>query len=96
MMVADELTKELTEEIHSYARLVRQTGLWSLADDTRAPPSRRKRALVAPDLFEKSVQQELVEDEKRSQIFLLGGGGPHFCAYPLAGDDDGSWWSAKH
>jgi hypothetical protein len=81
MMVADELTKELTEEIHSYARLVRQTGLWTLADDTRAPPSRRKRALVAPDKFE---HQERVEE------------GPQFCVDTLADDDDGSWRSAKH
>jgi hypothetical protein len=49
MMVADELTKTISEESHEYASLVRRTGLWSLHRDTRAPTPRRTRLLTSTD-----------------------------------------------
>ena len=45
MMTADELTKDVSEEAHQYAKLVWQSGLWTLSEDSRAPPPRRGRLL---------------------------------------------------
>jgi hypothetical protein len=47
-MIADELTKEISEESHAYAAEVRRTGLWSLYKDPRAPVPRRNRLLLTP------------------------------------------------
>lgn len=61
-MVADELTKEVPEEVHAYAKLVRDSGRWCLGVDPRAPPSRRGRALEPPSdsPIEESLGQEFV------------------------------------
>ena len=78
-MTADQLTKEVGEEIHSYAREVRQSGLWTLGDDARAPPSKRGRALRNPDAVQaehEQAEQEHVEPdaelppEERSLVFF--------------------------
>ena len=59
-MIADELTKEVSEEIHEYSRLVRSTGLWTLGLDERAPKSTRNRALPTPS--EELEEQEMVAE----------------------------------
>lgn len=62
MVIAGELTKEVPEEVHQYAKTVRESGLWTLGNDARAPPSKRKRALINPDApQEKDNPSELSE-----------------------------------
>ena len=65
-MIADELTKEVSEEIHDYAHLVRTSGLWTLGVDPRAPPSRRNRALLSPE-----EQKQVNDDEQRFDNALI-------------------------
>lgn len=49
MTTADEPTKKVSEEIHQYAKQVRETGRCTLALDHRAPPSTRNRAHASPE-----------------------------------------------
>ncbi len=49
MMIADGLTKDVSEEIWDYAEEVLESGRWTLGVDSRAPPPRRGRELKAPD-----------------------------------------------
>jgi hypothetical protein len=59
-MIADELTKEVPEEVHDYARMVRQSGVWTFGNDARAPISRRNRALSIPKASEPEEEPEVL------------------------------------
>ncbi len=48
-MIADHLTKEVGQEVHDYAREVVESGKWCLGEDSRAPPTKRGRALQQPE-----------------------------------------------
>ena len=69
-MVADELTKEVSEEVHAYSQLVRSSGMWTLGKDSRAPPPRRNRLLLSPEEA-KEEKAECAKDEVRRQTPLV-------------------------
>jgi len=76
-MIADELTKEVSEEIHEYSRQVRMSGLWTLGDDPRCPPSRKGRKLEDPDL-----KKEEEQDLERESVLLVNESYTSFTEFP--------------
>ena len=74
-MLADELTKELSEDAHEYARVGRASGRWTLGPDARAPESRRGRALENPD------SPQVADDEEDEEP-------PELLAFTTFGEGD--------
>lgn len=69
MLIADELTKGVSGEIHQYAQTVRSSGVWTLGVDPRAPEAKRGRALVNPDQRMAEDPENEPEPGKKRLVF---------------------------